>query len=254
MIILLSPAKSIDTSNVSKYQDVTLPVFEKETTSLVNKLAKMKAKNLMELMGVSRELAELNEHRFKHFEFPKEQTDEIVPAAFAFSGEVYRGLDFYSLSADELIRANASIRILSGLYGILKPLDLMTPYRLEMGTRWAITPKVGSLYQFWGSKPTDFLKKEVAKDESIINLASAEYFKVIDQKRLKNQVITPVFKEFKEGQYKIVMMYAKHARGAMARYIVKQNIQHPEELKLYDVDGYAFDEKLSSDKEWVFVR
>ena len=132
MKILLSPAKSIDTSNVSKYQDITLPVFQKETTTLVNKLAKMKAKKLMELMAISRELAELNEQRFKQFEFPKDQTDEIVPAAFAFSGEVYRGLDFQSLSADELIRANSSIRILSGLYGILKPLDLMTPYRLEM--------------------------------------------------------------------------------------------------------------------------
>lgn len=254
MKILLSPAKSIDTSNVSKYQDVTLPIFEKETTTLVNKLAKMKAKKLMELMGISHELAELNEQRFKHFEFPKVQTDEIVPAAFAFSGEVYRGLDFHSLSSDELNRANTSIRILSGLYGILKPMDLMTPYRLEMGTRWAITPKVGSLYQFWGNKPTDFLKKELGGDESIINLASSEYFKVIDFKRLKNQVITPVFKEFKEGQYKIVMMYAKHARGAMARYIIHHNIQHPEELKLYNVDGYAYAENLSSEKEWVFVR
>ena len=254
MKIVLSPAKSIDTSNVSKYQDVTLPIFERETTTLVNKLAKMKAKKLMELMGISRDLAELNELRFNNFEFPKEQTAEIVPAAFAFSGEVYRGLDVHSLSADELIRANASIRILSGLYGVLKPLDLMTPYRLEMGTRWAITPKLTSLYQFWGSKPTDFLKKELEKNEPIINLASAEYFKVIDPKRIKHQIITPVFKEFKDGQYKIVMMYAKHARGAMARYIVQNDIKNPEELKLYTVDGYAYAENLSSEKEWVFVR
>ncbi len=254
MKILLSPAKSIDTSNVSKYQDITLPVFEKETTILVKKLAKMKSKKIMELMGVSRDLAELNEHRFKHFEFPKNQTDEIVPAAFAFSGEVYKGLAIHTLSAEEVNRANASIRILSGLYGILKPLDLMTPYRLEMGTRWAITAKASSLYQFWGSKPTDFLKKELVKDETIINLASAEYFKVIDPKRLKNKIITPVFKEFKDGQYKIVMMYAKHARGAMARFIIQQNIQDSEELKRYNVDGYSYAENLSSEKEWVFVR
>ena len=254
MKILLSPAKSIDTSNVINCQDVTLPFFEKETNVLVKKLAKMKSKKLMELMGISHDLAELNELRYKHFEFPKVQTDDIVPAAFAFSGEVYRGLDIRSLTSDELNLANSSIRILSGLYGVLKPLDLMTPYRLEMGTRWAITAKAGSLYQYWGSKPTDFLRKELEKEETIINLASAEYFKVIDQKRLKNQIITPVFKEFKDGQYKIVMMYAKHARGAMARYIIQHKIQHPDDLKLYNVDGYSYSENLSSEKEWVFVR
>jgi hypothetical protein len=254
MKILLSPAKSIVTSNVPKCQGVTLPFFEKETLSLAKKLAKMNVKKIMDLMSVSRDLAELNVQRFKQFEFPKCQTDEIVPAAFAFNGEVYKGLNVHSFSEDELNRANQSIRILSGLYGILKPLDLMTPYRLEMGTRWPISAKASSLYQFWGSKPTDYLKKELAKDEPIINLASAEYFKVIDQKRLKHQIITPVFKEFKDGTYKIVMMYAKHARGAMARYIVQHDVQHSEELKLYTVDGYSYAENLSSEKEWVFVR
>ena len=254
MKILLSPAKSIDTSNTPICQDVTLPFFEKEALSLTKKLAKMNVQKIMELMNISRELAELNVQRFKYFDFPNCQTDENVPSAFAFNGEVYRGLDIHSLTPTELERANASIRILSGLYGILRPMDLMAPYRLEMGTRWAITPKVGSLYQFWGSKPTDFLNKELSKDEPIINLASSEYFKVIDSKRLKNQVITPVFKEFKEGQYKIVMMYAKHARGAMARYIVQHDIQHPEELKLYNVGGYSYADNLSSEKEWVFVR
>jgi cytoplasmic iron level regulating protein YaaA (DUF328/UPF0246 family) len=254
MKILLSPAKSIDTSNAPKNQGVTLPIFEKETKVLVKKLAKMNVKKLMDLMRVSRDLAEMNVQRFKQFEFPNCQTDEIVPAAFAFSGEVYKGLNVHSFSEDELNRANQSIRILSGLYGILKPLDLMTPYRLEMGTRWEISAKASSLYQFWGSKPTDVLKRELEKDEAIINLASAEYFKVIDQKRLKSQVITPVFKEFKDGQYKIVMMYAKHARGAMARYIVQQNIKNPEDLKLYATDGYSYAENLSSEKEWVFVR
>jgi cytoplasmic iron level regulating protein YaaA (DUF328/UPF0246 family) len=254
MKILLSPAKSIDTSNVPKCQGVTLPNFEKETTVLAKKLAKLNVKKIMDLMSISRDLAELNVQRFKQFEFPICQTDEIVPAAFAFSGEVYRGLDIRTLTSGELERANASIRILSGLYGCLKPLDLLTPYRLEMGTRWDISAKAKSLYQFWGSKPTNLLIEELEKDEAIINLASAEYFKVIDQKRLKSPVITPVFKEFKEGQYKIVMMYAKHARGAMARYIVQNDIKHPEELKVYSVDGYAYAENLSSEKEWVFVR
>lgn len=254
MKILLSPAKSIDTSNVPKCQGVTFPFFEKETLSLAKKMAKMNVKKIMDLMSVSRDLAELNVQRYTHFVFPNCQTDEIVPAAFAFNGEVYKGLNVHSFSEDELNRANQSIRILSGLYGILKPLDLMTPYRLEMGTRWPISAKASSLYQFWGSKPTDYLKKELAKDEPIINLASAEYFKVIDQKRLKHQIITPVFKEFKDGTYKIVMMYAKHARGAMARYIVQHDVQHSEELKLYTVDGYSYAENLSSEKEWVFVR
>ena len=254
MKILLSPAKSIDTSNAPICQEVTLPYFEKETLTLSKKLAKMNVKKIMELMSISRDLAELNVQRFKQFEFPNCQTEEIVPAAFAFSGEVYRGLDIRTLTSEELERANTSIRILSGLYGCLKPLDLLTPYRLEMGTRWEISAKAKSLYQFWGSKPTDLLRRELEKEEAIINLASAEYFKVIDQKRLKNNIITPVFKEFKDGQYKIVMMYAKHARGAMARYIVQNDIKIPEELKVYSVDGYAYDENLSSEKEWVFVR
>jgi cytoplasmic iron level regulating protein YaaA (DUF328/UPF0246 family) len=254
MKILLSPAKSIDTSNTPICQDVTLPHFEKETVALAKKLAKMNVKKIMELMGVSRDLAELNVQRYKHFVFPNCQTNEIVPAAFAFSGEVYRGLDIRTLTSDELERANVSIRILSGLYGSLKPLDLLTPYRLEMGTRWEISAKATSLYQFWGSKPTDLLKGELEKEEAIINLASAEYFKVIDQKRLKSTIITPVFKELKDGQYKVVMMYAKHARGAMARYIIQKDIKHPEELKAYSVDGYGYAENLSSEKEWVFVR
>lgn len=254
MKILLSPAKSIDTSNTPICQEVTLPYFEKETLTLAKKLAKMNVKKIMDLMSISRDLAELNVQRFKQFEFPNCQTTEIVPAAFAFSGEVYRGLDIRTLSSDELERANTSIRILSGLYGCLKPLDLLTPYRLEMGTRWQISAKAKSLYQFWGSKPTDLLNSELENGETIINLASAEYFKVIDQKRLKNDVITPVFKEFKDGQYKIVMMYAKHARGAMARYILQNDLKHPEELKTYAIDGYGYAENLSSEKEWVFVR
>jgi len=254
MKILLSPAKSIDTSNTPICQEVTLPIFEKETLTLAKKLSKLNVKKIMDLMSISRDLAELNVQRYKQFEFPNCQTAEIVPAAFAFSGEVYRGLDIRTLTSDELERANRSIRILSGLYGFLKPLDLLTPYRLEMGTRWEINAKAKSLYQFWGSKPTDFLKGELEKDEAIINLASAEYFKVIDQKRLTNNIITPIFKEFKDGQYKIVMMYAKHARGAMARYIVRNDIKDSQELKLYSADGYAYAENLSSEKEWVFVR
>jgi cytoplasmic iron level regulating protein YaaA (DUF328/UPF0246 family) len=158
------------------------------------------------------------------------------------------------LTEEDLNRANDQILILSGLYGILKPMDLLVPYRLEMGTSWQITPKVKNLYQFWGKKLAQQLNLELGKEDVIINLASAEYFKAIDKKTLKSTVITPVFKEFKNGEYKIVMMYAKHARGAMARYIVKNKIETAEELKLYSIDGYSFDVNQSTVAEWVFTR
>ncbi|MCF8416609.1 MAG: peroxide stress protein YaaA [Crocinitomicaceae bacterium] len=254
MKILLSPAKSIDTSKVTEAYSVSLPIFLKESEQLIAKLKKMSAKKLAKLMHISPDLAELNEMRFKNWDKPTVQTSDVIPAVLAFSGEVYRGLDALSMTEEDLNLANDQIRILSGLYGILKPMDLLVPYRLEMGTSWQITPKVKNLYQFWGKKLAQQLNLESGKEEVIINLASSEYFKAIDKKTLKSSVITPVFKEFKNGEYKIVMMYAKHARGAMARYIVKNNIQLAEELKLYSVDGYSFDVNQSSETEWVFTR
>jgi cytoplasmic iron level regulating protein YaaA (DUF328/UPF0246 family) len=254
MKILLSPAKSIDTSKVTETYPVSHPLFLKESEQLITKLKKMSAKKLAKLMHISPDLAELNEIRFKNWEKPTVQTSEVIPAVLAFSGEVYRGLDALSLTEEDLNRANDQILILSGLYGILKPMDLLVPYRLEMGTSWQITPKVKNLYQFWGKKLAQQLNLELGKEDVIINLASAEYFKAIDKKTLKSTVITPVFKEFKNGEYKIVMMYAKHARGAMARYIVKNKIETAEELKLYEVDGYSFDVNQSTDSEWVFTR
>jgi len=254
MKILLSPAKSIDTSKVTETYPVSHPLFLKESEQLITKLKKMSAKKLAKLMHISPDLAELNEIRFKNWEKPTVQTSEVIPAVLAFSGEVYRGLDALSLTEEDLNRANDQILILSGLYGILKPMDLLVPYRLEMGTSWQITPKVKNLYQFWGKKLAQQLNLELGKEDVIINLASAEYFKAIDKKTLKSTVITPVFKEFKNGEYKIVMMYAKHARGAMARYIVKNKIETAEELKLYSIDGYSFDVNQSTVAEWVFTR
>jgi cytoplasmic iron level regulating protein YaaA (DUF328/UPF0246 family) len=254
MKILLSPAKSIDTSKVTETYPVSHPLFLKESEQLITKLKKMSAKKLAKLMHISPDLAELNEIRFKNWEKPTVQTSEVIPAVLAFSGEVYRGLDALSLTEEDLNRANDQILILSGLYGILKPMDLLVPYRLEMGTSWQITPKVKNLYQFWGKKLAQQLNLELGKEDVIINLASAEYFKAIDKKTLKSTVITPVFKEFKNGEYKIVMMYAKHARGAMARYIVKNKIETAEELKLYSIDGYSFDVNQSTGAEWVFTR
>lgn len=254
MKILLSPAKSIDTSKVEKIYNSSSPGFLKETNQLVSKLRKMNAQKLSKLMSISKDLAELNIMRYKNYEDPLVQSDEVVPSILAFSGEVYRGLDAHQLSEKELIYSNEKIRILSGLYGILKPMDLLYPYRLEMGMKWEVSPNCKNLYQFWSKKVTQQLKSELDKEEVIVNLASNEYFKVIDRKLLKNKIITPVFKEFKNGEYKIVMMYAKHARGAMARWLIQNEISDVEELKNYQVDGYLFDENLSNDSDWIFTR
>jgi len=254
MKILISPAKSIDVTNPINVPEYAAPGFLKESNQLMAKLKKMSVKKLSALMDISKDLAELNYGRFQNWTEPTEPTEEIIPAILAFNGEVYKGFDARSLSDENLLYANKNVRILSGLYGILKPLDLLYPYRLEMGTSWSITPKIKNLYQFWGKKLSNFLNAEMEKGEVVINLASTEYSKAIDKKILKARMITPVFKEFKNGEYKVVMIFAKHARGAMARYIIVNQIEDPEELKVYNVDGYSYDEKQSSENEWVFVR
>jgi cytoplasmic iron level regulating protein YaaA (DUF328/UPF0246 family) len=178
----------------------------------------------------------------------------VFQAGFAFSGEVYRGLKLNEFSTEQLDNAQNAIRILSGLYGILRPLDLLFPYRLEMGTSWAITPKIKNLYQFWGTKLTTHLQNELKEDELVVNLASTEYAKAIQLKQLKNPVITPVFKEFKNGDFKVIMMYAKHARGAMARHLISSNASTVDDVKLFSDGGYSYDEKQSTSTELVFIR
>lgn len=254
MKILISPAKSINENCEFPSFSYTQPVFAKEAKALAGKLKKMKAKDLMELMHVSKDIAELNVNRNKTWYLSPEPTEQVRPAAFLFTGEVYKGLDAESLSETELKNAQENLRILSGMYGLLKPMDLIHPYRLEMGTRWAIKENISSLYQFWGDKLTKSLLKETGKGEAIVNLASSEYNKAILWKKVKKPVVTPVFKEFKNGEYKVVMIFAKHARGAMARYIIQNNLTDVEELKGYQVDGYSYDPKQSSATEWVFVR
>lgn len=254
MKILVSPAKSINEQCVFPQTTFTVPQFAKEAKSLAIKLKKMKAKELMEMMHVSKDIAELNVNRFKNWHLSDEPTEMVRPAAFLFTGEVYRGLDFPSLSDENMQKAQKQLRILSGMYGILRPFDLMYPYRLEMGTKFSPKPEVSNLYQFWGEKLTKALAKELEKNEPVVNLASNEYAKAILWKKLKQPVITPVFKEFKGGEYKIVMMYAKHQRGAMARYILENSISDLESLKGYNVDGYQFNAGLSNDSEWVFSR
>lgn len=254
MKILISPAKSIAFRKIENSTLKSIPQFLKESESLVGKLKKMSPKKIGKLMHLSAELAELNYQRYQDWQLPLEKSEVVFPAISGFNGEVYKGIDVYTLSTEEINRAQDKLRILSGLYGILRPMDLIFPYRLEMGTKWNITPKTKNLYSFWGRKIAESLNKEITDNEVIINLASTEYFKAVDTKHLKSTVVTPHFKDLKNGEFKIVMMYAKHQRGAMARYIIQENITDVEQLKLYNVDGYHYDENQSTENDWVFVR
>ncbi len=253
MKILLSPAKNLNDQSTLTHES-SIPIFEKEAYQLVKDLKKIKKVGLQELMDISLDLATQNVLRFKQWKKASLQPENAFPAVEVFDGEVYRALSVTTLESKNLARLNKHLRILSGLYGIVKPFDLIYPYRLEMGTKFS--PKEGqkNLYDFWGDKVTKALKKELDKDEVIVNLASSEYFKVIRRELLKNRIITPVFKEFKNGQFTTVMMYAKHARGAMTRYLIEHPIADIEELKLYDVDGYQYNELQSTQDEWVFIR
>ena len=253
MKILISPAKSID-EKALKSSVSTIPIFQNEAQKIVKNLRKFKVEDLKDLMSISEDLAQLNFKRYKNWKKSTSENESLISAGFAFSGEVYRGLDLGSLSNEELENANKNLRILSGMYGILKPTDLIYPYRLEMGTRFSPIEEQKNLYEFWKDKIAKTLKKELEKEEVIVNLASHEYFKALDIQQIKNRIITPVFKEFKNGKFAIVMMYAKHARGAMARYLIQNQLANIEELKLYSVDGYTFDSNQSTENEWVFVR
>lgn len=252
MKVLLSPAKAINTENKIQSSIYTEPVFLHDAATLAKKLKKMSAKKLMGMMHISEDIAQLNFERYQNWNGAVDLKGEKTQAIAAFNGEAYRGFDAGSLSEKELETAQQRVRILSGLYGILKPLDVLYPYRLEMGTKWAVTPTKKNLYQFWGDKLTNELNSE--EQEIIVNVASNEYFKAVNTKKLKARVITPVFKEFKNGEYKVVMVYAKHARGAMARFVVQNNIVDPEEVKLFNTDGYQYDDNLSTENEWVFTR
>ncbi len=254
MTILLSPAKLMQSVKGTDFSSTSVPHFIEEAKMLVNSIKDLSVSGLMEHMHISREIAELNFMRYQNWQPSKALSDEIQPCSFLFNGEVYKALDVRSLSKSDLMRAQERLLILSGLYGILKPLDLISPYRLEMGTRWAPNHNSKNLYAFWREKLTSYLVNRRGDSEVVIDLASTEYSKVIDWKRINVPVITPVFKEFKGGKYTTVMMYAKHARGSMARYIIQKNIIHSEQLKSYGVDGYSFDYKRSNGKEWVFVR
>jgi uncharacterized protein len=249
MITIISPAKTLDLSTT----DVTLstePVFKKDIHELVEIMKEKSAEDIKQLMGVSENLAQLNEERYKTFQ-KKFTMNNSKQALLAFKGDVYQQLEVDKYGEKELEFAQQHVRILSGLYGLLRPLDLIQPYRLEMGTRLE-NQKGKDLYQFWDSKIAEALND--LKKETIINLASQEYFKAVDKKTLKANVITPTFKEYRDGKYKIIGIFAKKARGLMTNYIIQNKINSPENLKVFNEEGYEFSDKLSTDKEWVFVR
>lgn len=254
MLTLISPAKSLDFESPLPTKKFSEPAFLQDSEILIEQLRALSPPDIESLMKISPKLADLNYGRFLSWQQPF-TPDNARPSVFAFTGDVYQGLDIHSFKAKELDFCQKHLRILSGLYGLLKPLDLMQPYRLEMGTKFA-NDRGTNLYQFWGEQITDALNAELAKqkDDVVINLASNEYFKSVKPKLLNATVITPVFKDFKSGKYKIVSFYAKKARGLMTAYIMKNGIDQPEKLKAFDSEGYYFCKASSSDTEWVFLR
>lgn len=254
MIIVLSPAKSLDFESTPLCKKQTKPAFVEESTVLISKLKKLSKKKIAELMNLSESLAQLNYERYAAWE-PQFSLNNSKQSVFAFKGDAYRGLNIESFTEDEIAYAQDHLRILSGLHGLLRPLDLVRPYRLEMGTRLKVR-RANNLYQFWGEKITKEMNQliEQQNESILINLASAEYFKAIQSQKLKARIITPIFKELKNGEYKTIMTFAKQARGMMTSYILKNKLVNPDEIKLFDKDGYCFSEPLSDGDNWVFIR
>lgn len=253
MKIVVSPAKSLDFETKLPTQKFTESEFLKESEKLNTILQKKTPKKLSDLMGISDKLAQLNWQRNQEWHLPF-TAENARPAVYAFNGDVYTGLDSYSIPEDKLGILQDKLRILSGLYGILKPLDLIQPYRLEMGTKLKIGRK-NNLYEFWKKQLTDAMNEELKDDELFVNLASNEYFSVIDIKTLKVPVITPQFKDWKGDALKIISFFAKKARGMMVRYIIDTGAETIEDLKGFNYDGYGFSEEhTKKSNELVFVR
>ncbi|WP_299368224.1 peroxide stress protein YaaA [Winogradskyella sp.] len=252
MKLVLSPAKSLNFESQLPTAKTTEGCFLAEAQRLNKLLKKKSAKSLSKLMNISDNLGQLNYERNQEWELPF-TSENARQALYAFSGDVYRGLDAYTIDVDKLDKVQDTVRIISGLYGILKPLDLIQPYRLEMGTRMPVG-RNKNLYEFWRKKVTQALNDELDDDELFLNLASNEYFKAIDAKALKVPVITANFKDLKNGQYKTIMTFAKLARGYMTRYIIDTDAKTLDDIKSFNYESYGFSESLSSEKELVFVR
>lgn len=252
MKIVISPAKSLNFERELPTSKYTEAAFLKESRQIQKVLKQQSPKDLSGLMGISDKLADLNWQRNKDWETPF-TPDNARPAIYAFDGDVYTGLDGYSIPTEKLENLQDSLRILSGLYGVLKPLDLIQAYRLEMGTKLPIGEDK-NLYEFWKTKVTKSLNKELEKGELFVNLASNEYFSAVDVKALKVPVITPDFKDYKDGKLKIISFFAKKARGMMVRYIIDTEAKTIDDLKGFNYDGYQFDATLSKGDHLVFTR
>lgn len=250
MLVLLSPAKSLDFESKLATDMHSQPAFLDDSQQLIDELRELTPPDIESLMKISQKLADLNFGRFLNWQKPF-TPENARPAALAFTGDVYQGLDAPSMSEADYAFAQKHVGILSGLYGLLKPMDLIQPYRLEMGTKFA-NSRGKNLYEFWGDKLTKAINQQ--ESETVVNLASNEYFKAVKKKQLKASLITPVFKDYKNGQYKIISFYAKKARGLMAAYAVKNRINDAEKLKSFDTDGYYFSPEQSNACEWVFLR
>ena len=254
MLIVVSPAKTLDYETPSKTKVFTLPDYLDNSQELISRLRQLSSLDISELMKVSTNIADLNFDRYESWN--KSFTEKNAKqAVLAFKGDVYTGLNAETFNAKDFNFAQKHLRILSGLYGLLRPLDLMQPYRLEMGTRLD-TDRGKNLYEFWGSTITEGLNAQLKKTKSgaLINLASNEYFKAVKAKQLNSEIITPAFKEFKDGDYKMIGIYAKKARGMLSRYIIKHRLTDPEDIKAFDEEGYTFSKKLSKGNTWVFSR
>lgn len=254
MLTVISPAKKLDYESPVSVKEPSKPDLLKHSSLLNKRLREYAELDLMELMHISKNIASLNVERNLSWKTPF-NVKNARPAVMAFKGDVYQGLDAETLKPADLNYGQKHLRILSGLYGVLRPLDLMQAYRLEMGTKLE-NERGKNLYEFWGDIVTEKLNEELSSHKSkfLINLASNEYFKVVRPRVLDAEIVTPAFKERKNGDYKMIGIFAKKARGLMTRYMIKNRIDKPEGLKDFDLDGYAYNEKLSTDNNWVFTR
>ena len=253
MLMIISPAKTLDYESPLATETHTQPDFLDDACELIDQLKELEPHQVSNLMSISDKLGQLNAERFQTWHTPF-TPDNARQAVLAFKSDVYTGLDAESFSSEDFSFAQKHLRILSGLYGLLKPLDLMQPYRLEMGTRFENT-RGKDLYAFWGSKITDALNQLLASDDKVlVNLASNEYFKSVQKKHLDARLVTPQFKDWKNGQYKMISFYAKKARGLMCRYAIQNRITQADDLKGFNLDGYYFSEDQSDNNNWVFLR
>ena len=254
MFIIISPAKTLDFELPVPNISTTSIRFPEAATTLVDQLRKLTTQDLSELMSISPQLSQLNHHRFQTWHYPFD-TKQTRSALFAFKGDVYTGIDAASMKEKDIHYSQDRLRILSGLYGLLRPLDAILPYRLEMGTKFQ-NKRVKNLYEFWGTDLTHLLKQDMdeANQEVLVNLASNEYFKSIKKKVLGKHIVTPVFKDLKNGQYKVISFYAKKARGLMTRFIIQNQLKNPDDLTAFSEDGYYFHPELSKKDQPVFVR